>query len=368
MCDGGNSQNHKGGYFAVVKSGGGNGAQSTELALSLYQELRARGASSFKEVAAEMKLAQEEHDRCRDELLRLGLVVPTGRQHANRLELQESETSEAESDAVTVIAPEIALLRLLEHERSRLRDHLHQADRSYSALETLAGSYLRAETVARASGVEVEILSDYRRIQQVLKDISDTVQDGLSSMHPVVRGREIPERALSRDRQQVERGVQVRSIFGQRLTAVPEDARYLEQKAEIGVQVRLSPVVPMNMIIADHQFAVLPVDPEDPSAGAILARGPALVRSYLALFEHCWHSATPFASPETGEQGGDGLTEQQRAALQMLASGMKDEKIARSLGVSLRTVSRMLSELMQELGASSRFEAGVRATRLGWLD
>jgi DNA-binding NarL/FixJ family response regulator len=52
----------------------------------------------------------------------------------------------------------------------------------------------------------------------------------------------------------------------------------------------------------------------------------------------------------------------------MLAAGMKDEKIARSLGISLRTLSRLLSEVMQELGASSRFEAGVRAAKLGWLD
>ncbi|WP_461011566.1 hypothetical protein [Streptomyces capparidis] len=47
---------------------------------------------------------------------------------------------------------------------------------------------------------------------------------------------------------------------------------------------------------------------------------------------------------------------------------MKDEKVARSVGVSLRTVSKRIFEPMQELGASSRFEAGVRATRLGWLD
>jgi DNA-binding CsgD family transcriptional regulator len=352
----------------VVKRSGRNGAQSTDLALSLYQELRARGASTFEEVATEMELTQEEHDRCRSELLNLGLVVPTGQQHDNRLALEEGKVSEAETDAVTVIAPEIALLRLLEQERSRLRDHLHEADRSYSALETLAGSFLRAETVARTADVEVEVLSDYRRIQQALEDISDTVQYSLCSMHPAARGREIPERALNRDRRQIAKGVQVRSIFSQRLTSVPEDAEHLGHKAELGVHVRLSPVVPMNMIIADHQFALLPVDPEDGSAGAILARGPALVRSYLALFEHCWHSATPFGVQDVDEQGGDGLTEQQRAALQMLASGMKDEKIARSLGVSLRTVSRMLSDLMQELGASSRFEAGVKATRLGWLD
>ncbi|MFJ9843754.1 hypothetical protein ACIRYZ_25530 [Kitasatospora sp. NPDC101155] len=39
---------------------------------------------------------------------------------------------------------------------------------------------------------------------------------------------------------------------------------------------------------------------------------------------------------------------------------------ARSLGISLRTLSRLLSEVMQELGTSSRFEAGVRAAKLGW--
>jgi DNA-binding CsgD family transcriptional regulator/sugar-specific transcriptional regulator TrmB len=315
-----------------------------------------------------MDLSDDERDRCREELIGLGLVVPTGRLHDSRLDLAAGKVSEAETDAVTVIAPEVALLRLLERERTRLRNHLDQADRAHHTLKTLAGNFLRAETLAQATGVEVEILRDYRRIQQVLEDITDTVQHSLTSMHPIARGREIPERALDRDRRQIENGVQVRSIFSQRLTSVPEDADHLRAKAKVGVQVRLSPVVPMNMIIADEQFALLPVDPEDSSAGAILAHGPALVRSYLTLFEHCWHTATPYGDQVEAARGGDGLTEQQRAALRMLASGMKDEKVARSLGVSLRTVSRMISELMQEMGASSRFEAGVRATRLGWLD
>ncbi|MFF8595536.1 LuxR C-terminal-related transcriptional regulator [Streptomyces sp. NPDC015220] len=315
-----------------------------------------------------MGLSDDERDRCRDELLGLGLIVPTGRLHDNRLDLDAGKASEAESDAVTVITPEIALLRLLERERTRLRNHLEQADRAHHTLKTLAGNFLRVETLAQTAGVEVEILRDYRRIQQVLEDITCTVQHSLSSMHPIARGREIPERALDRDRRQIKNGVQVRSIFSQRLTVVPEDADHLRSKAELGVQVRLSPVVPMNMIIADEQFALLPANPEDSSAGAILARGSALVRSYLTLFEHCWHTATPYGEQGQPARGGDGLTEQQRAALRMLASGMKDEKVARNLGVSLRTVSRMISELMQELGASSRFEAGVRATRLGWLD
>lgn len=172
---------------------------------------------------------------------------------------------------------------------------------------------------------------------------------------------------LSRDRRQLEKGVRVRVICNQRFTSVPESADLFRRRAELGVEIRLSPVVPMNMTIADKQSALLPIDPENQPTGAILASGPALVRSYLALYEYCWHTAVPYGENDQPELGGDGLSEQQRATLRMLASGMKDEKIARSLGVSLRTVSRLISELMHDLGASSRFEAGVRAAQKGWL-
>lgn len=338
-----------------------------DLTLFLYRELRLRGASGFDEVVAELRLSREERERCRSELIALGLIVPTGAKHDSSLALQSGERPEAESDAVTVIPPEIALLRVMQREQQRLKAHVTEADRAHRVLETLAERFLHAGALAH-SEVEVEVLTDYRRIQQVLEDITDAVQRDLGAMQPGTLERDIPERALDRDRRQVQKGVRVRVIHHQRFTSVPDMAEFFRRRVEVGVEMRMAPVVPMNMILADQDFALLPLDPENHGRGAILARGPALVRSYLALYEYCWHTAIPFGDMGSGEQGGDGLTEQQQAALGMLASGMKDEKIARSLGVSLRTVSRLLSEVMQELGASSRFEAGVRATRLGWLD
>lgn len=334
--------------------------------LTLYQELRRRGVSSFHEVCTELKLAPEEHERCRAELTSLGLIVPTNATHATVTDVRDGSWR-PESDTVAAIDPEIALLRLLERERERLREHLAEADRAYSTLEILAGTFLRAGALTR-SEVEVEALTDYRRIQQVLEDITDVMQESSASMHPGGTGRQIPERMLDRDRRQIGNGVRVRAIYERRDASEPAMAEFLRRRVALGVEIRLAPVVPMNMIVADQQFALVPIRPEDAREGAILARGTALVRSYLGLYEHCWHTASPYGDDVVPERGGDGLSEQQRAALQMLASGMKDEKIARSLGVSLRTVSRMLSELMQELGASSRFEAGVRAVRLGWLD
>ncbi|MEU8616441.1 helix-turn-helix transcriptional regulator [Streptomyces sp. NPDC048623] len=333
----------------------------------VYQELRRRGVSSFADVTAELGLTAEEYERCRQELLSLGLIAPTTATHAEREALRSGAwQQQPDLDTVAAIDPEIALLRLLERERERLRDHLAEADQAYSTLEKLAGTFLRSTSLRPE--IDVEQLTDYRRIQQVLEDITDVIQSDLVSMHPTSLVQEVAERVLSRDRRQIENGVRVRAIYSQHAASHPEVAEMLTRRLEVGVEVRLSPHVPMTMIIADRQFAMLPIRPENAAEGAILARGPALVGSYLGLYEHCWHMAAPFGHDVGADRGGDGLSEQQRAALRMLATGMKDEKIARTLGVSLRTVSRMLSELMQDLGAQSRFEAGVRAVRLGWLD
>ncbi|WP_244925358.1 LuxR C-terminal-related transcriptional regulator [Georgenia faecalis] len=51
----------------------------------------------------------------------------------------------------------------------------------------------------------------------------------------------------------------------------------------------------------------------------------------------------------------------------MLASGAKDETIARELGLSERTLRRRSSALLARLGAANRFQAGVQAARRGWI-
>ncbi|MER7515056.1 helix-turn-helix transcriptional regulator [Streptomyces sp. NPDC126499] len=332
----------------------------------LYQELRRRGVSNYPEVARGLGLTSEEYERCRVELIELGLIVPTTTTHATNADLRD-ERWQPDADTVASVDPEIALLRLLDRERARLREHLAEADLAYSTLETLAGTFLRPGSLTR-SEIAVEALTDYRRIQQALEDIVDVMQESSASMYPGGPSREVHEVTLDRDRRQLDHGVRVRAIYAREHASRPDVAELLNARTALGVEIRVASVVPLNMVVIDQQYAMVPIHPEDARKGAILARGRALVRSYLGLFEHCWHTAVPYGTEVAGERGGDGLSEQQRAALRMLATGMKDEKVARNLGVSLRTVSRMLSELMQELGATTRFEAGVRAARLGWLD
>lgn len=63
----------------------------------------------------------------------------------------------------------------------------------------------------------------------------------------------------------------------------------------------------------------------------------------------------------------EGLTAAEQYLVELLASGITDEAIARHLGVTARTLRRRIRDLHDRLGSSGRFQAGVRAAQRGWL-
>ncbi|MFD0784627.1 response regulator transcription factor, partial [Micromonospora azadirachtae] len=56
-----------------------------------------------------------------------------------------------------------------------------------------------------------------------------------------------------------------------------------------------------------------------------------------------------------------------REILHMMATGMKDEAIARVLKVSRRTVQKHVSDAGSVLGARTRFQIALLAAERGWL-
>ncbi|MFE0174569.1 LuxR C-terminal-related transcriptional regulator [Streptomyces sp. NPDC059002] len=341
-----------------------------ETTMALYRELRVRGAAGFGEAATALGIGPDEADAHRGELGRLGLIHPLG-EHDGPDGPDEPGGPRGE-DTVTVVGPEVALRRLLARERQGLLARERESAALHAAVGDLAEHYLHDAAWLHAdSPVEVEVVTDRQRINQVLVELTETTRVDESSLHPVeFQPGDRLRLSLERDVLAVQRGVRVRALYSRRLTRVPHMAEFFEQQAAAGVEVRLAPAVPITMIIADSRAALLPLDPDRPRDGLLVARGLSLVRSYAALYEYCWMTATPYegSCAAAEERGPAGLTEQHLVILRMLAGGAKDERIARALGVSLRTVSRLLSELMQQLDASSRFEAGVRAARLGLLD
>lgn len=134
--------------------------------------------------------------------------------------------------------------------------------------------------------------------------------------------------------------------------------------AEAGERARVHPQVPIKLAISDRSIALLPLALDQMRGSALVVRESALVEALAQLFQLLWEQALPLA----GQPEGDDDAGVDRRLLTMLASGMKDDAIARQLDVSSRTVGRRVAELMDFLGARTRFEAGVRSQRRGLLD
>jgi DNA-binding Lrp family transcriptional regulator len=162
--------------------------------------------------------------------------------------------------------------------------------------------------------------------------------------------------------QAIEQGRASRAIHPVR--AWTDSRETLELRASIGEQVRLLPELPSRMLIIGTSHVVLPEPLGFIDEPRSLVRQPGLVQALTHWFELLWEHATP--PPEAGRPRA-ARAERDRFLLQQLAQGTKDEQIARTLGLSLRTVRRRVADLMTELGADSRFQAGVEAARRGWV-
>lgn len=162
---------------------------------------------------------------------------------------------------------------------------------------------------------------------------------------------------------EVKHGVRYRAIFPDHARTTPTVGRRLGALSLAGVAVRTIPQVPMNAIVIDGSVAVLPADTANGSVAVL--RLTSVVATALELFERIWPDAVPLADRDLPDEADLSLREQEM--LRLLALGATDEVAAAHLDISVRTVRRMVAQIMNRLGARSRFQAGVKASDRGWL-
>ncbi|MFF4544048.1 hypothetical protein [Streptomyces sp. NPDC001435] len=130
-------------------------------------------------------------------------------------------------------------------------------------------------------------------------------------------------------------------------------------------EVRIAADQYQEVLIVDALMALMRAESGGSGPQAVTIRVPMVLRALDTLFTGAWSSATPARSYR--RVSARGRTEIARRVLTCLTSGHTDEAAAQSLGLSVRTYRRHVAELMQELGAVSRFQAGVQAVELGLL-
>ena len=170
-------------------------------------------------------------------------------------------------------------------------------------------------------------------------------------------------------RQQAAEGVRFLTVYDTDVLQGAQSIAALERLAALGEQMRVLKGVPLKMVVADDDTALVIVRTDDESwRGSMLVRRSPLLDALTLLFETLWRLSVPLHRPERelGNQP-DQPPLRDRQVLMMLAGGATDETIARQLGVSSRTVERRVRALLDRLGANTRFQAGVQAARRGWL-
>ena len=148
------------------------------------------------------------------------------------------------------------------------------------------------------------------------------------------------------------------------VVALSEAPDVLRARAQAGEQIRLLPELPTRLMVIGTTHAVVPEPLGYADEPRLLVRQGALVESLILLFEEFWARAAPVPELDLGARRGPTCA---GSCCGCSPAGQKDEQIARTLGMSLRTVRRRIADVMSELGADSRFQAGVEAVRRGWI-
>src|SRR5262245_16395161 len=342
--------NCTGARMVVIKPARSADRRANELALAIYKQIYRRGSQTIEAAANELGLTEEEAGYGASELRYLGLASRDGQRGANRL-----------------VTPERAIVHVLERQRKRLAEYRHVVAETNQMLDMIVEQFMPIGP-APSRPIDFQVITRSVKVAGFLERMAGEARTELLSMHP---GPLPPEQrlvdGLPRDGQLAERGLRLQAIFPRRLTAVAAVDKYLKELSDFGYEVRVAPSVPIRLVVCDAQRAIVSLEPTTGRTGAIVIDGELFVRSLVRVFTHCWQASSPYGSV-AGDQAPTSLTEQEMAVLGQLATGTQNAKIARDIGVSVRTVSRVANELMHRLGATSRFQAGIRATQLGLVE
>ncbi|MFL6118088.1 LuxR C-terminal-related transcriptional regulator [Actinophytocola sp.] len=133
---------------------------------------------------------------------------------------------------------------------------------------------------------------------------------------------------------------------------------------EHGEDARVLADHPVKLLIGDDRIALLVPEPARAGVeGALVVHASGLLQAFAGLFETLWTLGVPVSTATPATQ----LSDEDRKIITLMAAGLTDEAIARRLNLSRRTVVRRIAALLDRLGATTRFQAGVQAANRGWL-
>ena len=323
-----------------------------ELDVALYRAVLVKPNSTLPDLVETMDTTLDELDECAARLSAMGLLRA------------------AANDTLTAVSPMLAEATVLGAEDLELGARRAAIEQRRDAIRRLVPDWNAALTTMGSDGV-VDVVSDQTAIANVLMHFADRCEQELLSVAP---GRLPSSRIDGRTRvanvYSARRGIKTRALYQHTALRDRATRAYLHELALNGARIRFAASLPGRSLVVDRAVALLPIPTEDPGRhGLAVVREPNVVAWVVATFEQLWAEASPLEEMINKQQQDDTELDQTRAAiLRLMAEGEKDEAISRRLSISVRTCRRHIADYMAQVGATSRFQAGVIAARAGHTD
>ncbi|WP_267244850.1 TrmB family transcriptional regulator [Streptomyces sp. PR69] len=298
-----------------------------------YEALLTRQASGAEELAALLGLPEDRLKAVLGRLVEHGFALPP---------------ADGDGGLPHPTAPDAAIRTLIHRRQAELHLRSAELERLRMSADRLAGRLMSDAPGPPAYGVEA--VTGARAIAERTAQLLASAEREAVLLHPP------PALDLAGP---LARGVTVRVVLDRDELAAPGRVRALTALAEHGLRIRAAGGGPTRLLTVDGRVTLLPpADDTGPRATALVVRDGLLHSALTPLFEAVWERATPL---------GGSCAAPQRDLLALLSAGLKDEAIARRLGVHVHTARRRISRLLRSLDAETRFQAGAKAALRGWL-
>ena len=318
----------------------------TPAEMACYEALVRRGVSCPVDVAAAVDQPVDTVRRQLEHLVQRGLATRPGR-----------------AEQFVAAPPLVALGALIVERESALRD----ASQQMNALHELYQSSSRN----RNADEIIDVVQGAEAVRQRFTQLQRGARERLRYfVLPDVLV--LPYRDNAEDRQAtLDRGVRIEVVAETEALADPEFLEVARAQQTSGYELRIVPSLPTRIMIVDDELALLPISPrrDVEAPGAMVIRASGLLAMLSALFERTWQAAAPatVAADLSTTVRGSELDPVDYDLLRLLDLGVTDRVVAQQLHLSIRTVQRRVSTLMDLAMVSSRYQLGRAAHARGWL-
>lgn len=326
----------------------GDFGELADLDVALYRAMLRDPDCPVSEFAAQLEVSVGELDKAVGRLSDLGLV---------RL---------GEGDTLLTVSPMLAEATVIGAEDLELGARRAAVEQRRDTIRRLVPHWNTAFSTLVHEGV-VDVIDDQAAIANVLMHYANRVEHELLSTAP---GRLPSTRIDGRTRvanvYSARRGIKTRALYQHTALRDRATRAYLNDLVQNGAKIRFAPSIPGRSLVVDRAVALLPIPTEDPGRhGLAVVRERNVIAWVVATFEQLWAEAAPIEELMIKQQDDAELDQTRAAILRLMAEGEKDEAISRRLSISVRTCRRHIADYMAQVGATSRFQAGVIAARAG---